>query len=226
MNLENVSFTYNTSQAELIMPEYGRNVQDLVIHCKSIENPDLRQAFAEEVVNLMQIMTPYNRNIDEHRKKLWHHFFRIAKYDINVVTPYGFIPTPDEDKLRPERILYPKGTDKYRHYGNYVNILIKKALEMELGQKQDEFAHIIGSYMKMAYKNWNKEHYVSDELIKNDLAVMSNGKLVIDENIQFNSLVNSPAKNQRRVYKGQNKQNFRKKNNNNRNRNNNYKKRA
>ncbi len=220
---ENVIFTYNTSQEELIMPEYGRNVQDLVLHCKKIEKPDYRQAFADEVINLMQIMTPYNRNIDEHRKKLWHHFFRIASYDIDVISPYGAAPTQDEDRLRPEKIAYPKGTDKYRHYGNYVNILIKKAMEMEAGQKRDEFSHIIGSYMKMAYKNWNKEHYVSDELIKNDLAIMSNGKLVIDENIQFQTVASTPQKNQRRVYKGSNKQNYRKKNNN---RNRNYKKRV
>lgn len=223
MILDNVKFTYNTSQEELIMPEYGRNVQDLVLHCKTIEKADYRQAFADEIINLMQIMTPYNRNIDEHRRKLWHHFFRIASYEIDVISPYGAAPTQDEDRLRPEKISYPKGTDKYRHYGNYVNILIKKAMEMEAGQKRDEFSHIIGSYMKMAYKNWNKEHYVSDELIKNDLAIMSNGKLVIDENIQFQTVASSPQKNQRRVYKGSNKQNFRKKNNN---RNRNYKKRG
>lgn len=224
MNPENVSFIYNTSQVELIMPEYGRNVQDLVNYCKTIQQADYRQAFAEEVINLMQIMTPYNKNIDEHRKKLWHHFFRIAQYDIDVTTPFGIIPTPEEDKLKPERIEYPRGTDKYRHYGNYVSILIKKALEMEPGQKRDEFAQIIGSYMKMAYKNWNKEHYVSDEIIKNDLAMMSEGKLVIDENVIFNTPSNGTAKNQRRVYKSQNKQNYRKKNNNGRNRN--YKKRS
>ena len=192
--MENVSFTYNTSQVELIMPEYGRNVQDLVLFCKTIQEPVYRQAFADEVINLMQIMTPYNRNIDEHRKKLWHHFFRIAQYQIDVKTPYGFVPTPDEDKLRPEKIEYPKGTDKFRHYGNYVNVLIKKAMAMESGQKRDEFAHIIGSYMKMAYKNWNKEHFVSDEMIKFDLAQMSNGLLVIDENIQFAAHESSPIK--------------------------------
>lgn len=30
-------------------------------------------------------------------------FFRIAKYDIEVTTPYGNKPTQDEDKLRPEK---------------------------------------------------------------------------------------------------------------------------
>ncbi|MFZ1423950.1 MAG: DUF4290 domain-containing protein [Saprospiraceae bacterium] len=232
MNARQVTFSYNTSESELSMPEYGRNVQALVMHCKGIQDPVYRQVFAEEIINLMQIMTPYNKNIDEHRRKLWHHFFRIAKYDIEVTTPYGNKPTQDEDKLRPEKVPYPSGADKYRHYGTYVNILIKKAMEMEPGQKRDEFSQIIGSYMKMAFKNWNKEHYVSDELIKNDLLQMSKGQLAIDENVQFNNLVTSAPKSQRRVYKGMNKQNYRHKknnnnnsNNNNRNRNNNNKRR-
>jgi Domain of unknown function (DUF4290) len=201
-------FSYNTAQSELIMPEYGRNVQDLVMHCKAIEDPVYRQAFAEEVINLMQIMTPYNKNIDEHRRKLWHHFFRIAGYDIDIQSPYGNI-TAEEDRLKPQRIIYPTGTDKFRHYGNYVNTLIKKAMEMEPGPKRDEFSHIIGNYMKMAFKNWNKEHYVSDELIKNDLLRISNGELAVDESIQFHNVPNAPVKNQKRVFKGgMNKQKY------------------
>ncbi len=80
--------------------------------------------------------------------------------------------------------------------------------------------------MKMAFKNWNREHYVSDELIKSDLLIMSNGQLTIDENVQFNTLINTNMKSQRRVYKGMNKKNYRNnKNNNFRNKNSNNNKR-
>lgn len=77
MNARQVTFSYNTSESELSMPEYGRNVQALVMHCKGIQDPIYRQVFAEEIINLMQIMTPYNKNIDEHRRKLWHHFLEL-----------------------------------------------------------------------------------------------------------------------------------------------------
>ena len=60
---------------------------------------------------------------------------------------------------------------------------------MEPGQKRDEFSQIIGSYMKMAFKNWNKEHYVSDELIKNDLLQMSKGQLAIEKNVQIKNFI-------------------------------------
>ena len=42
----------------------------------------------------------------------------------------------------------------------------RKAVAMEDDDKREVFVNIIGSYMKMAYKNWNKEHYVNDEIIK------------------------------------------------------------
>ena len=63
-------------------------------------------------------------------------------------------------------IPYPVSEARYRHYGHNVQVLIKKALEMEPGEKQDGFVRTIGSYMKLAYRTWNKEHFVSDDVIK------------------------------------------------------------
>jgi hypothetical protein len=208
--MDHIKFVYNTSQSELAMPEYGRNIQELIYYCKNIEDPVYRQQFAEEVVNLMHIITPYNKTLEEHRKKLWHHFFRIVSYDIDVMPPNGIKPTPEEDRLNPHKVEYPSGTDKYRHYGNYVNELIRMASAMEPGPKRDAFAVIIGSYMKMAYKNWNREHYVSDDMIKNDLLKMSNGQLAIDEGVQFATVEDSPHQSQRRVFKSNYKQNYNK----------------
>ena len=84
------------------------------------------------------------------------------------------------------------------------------ASAMEPGPKRDAFAQIIGSYMKMAYKNWNREHYVSDDMIKNDLLKMSNGQLAIDEGVQFATVEDSPHQSQRRVFKSNYKQNYNK----------------
>ncbi|HRI00567.1 MAG TPA: DUF4290 domain-containing protein [Saprospiraceae bacterium] len=192
------SFIYNTQTEHLIMPEYGRVVQDLVRHCKTLENDQFRQSFAESVIDLMQIMTPYNRNMDENRKKLWHHFFRIAEYDIKVNPPAGVEISPEKDIIHPTKIPYPTITKRNRHYGGYINQLIEKALKMEPGQKRDEFAVIIGSFMKLAVKTWNKEHYVSDEMIKVELNHMTNGELSIAEEVSLDAYF-SNAKFQKRI---------------------------
>lgn len=216
--MEKIDISYNTQIEELIIPEYGRYVQDLIYHCKTLSDDVYRQSFAEEIINLMQIITPYNRTIEENRKKLWHHFFRIAQYDIKVSPPAGMEISPDHDKLTPEKVLYPRINDRYRHYGNYINDLIKKAVTMEPGPKRDAFSQIIGSYMKLAFKNWNKEHYVSDELIKNDLVNISKGVLSLHEDVQFNTLNETPYKSQKRVFKSNQKNNnYKNKNNKHRN---------
>ena len=182
---------YNTAKDELVIPEYGRHIQNLIKYCKKIENKDERQALAERIVDLMMQMHPQNRNMDDYRDKLWKHFFRIANYDIDVDTPTGVRPSREDDQKRPERIAYPVVEAKFRHYGHNVQQLIKKALEMEEGPIRDGFVAVIGSYMKLAYKTWNKEYYVSDDVIKTDLESLSNGQLTLDENAAIDSLSGS-----------------------------------
>lgn len=179
---------YNTAKDELVIPEYGRHIQNLIKYCKTVENKDERQALAEKIVDLMMQMHPQNRNMDDYRDKLWKHFFRIADYDIDVDTPTGVHPSREDDEKRPERIPYPVVEAKFRHYGHNVQELIKRALEMEEGPIRDGFVAVIGSYMKLAYKTWNKEYYVSDDIIKTDLESLSNGQLTLDENAAIDSL--------------------------------------
>lgn len=196
--MHNIQFEYRSTVEELIMPEYGRNVQDLVRHCKEIEDPRYRQSFAESIVDLMQIMTPYNKNLDEHRKKLWHHFFRIAKYDIEVIPPAGVNPNKEDDMLRPAKVIYPPNNERFRHYGNYVNSLITKALELDDEVKQKEFAMLIGSFMKMAFRTWNKDHHITDEIVKKDLATMSKGKLILDPDVVLDTQNSNSHRTQKR----------------------------
>lgn len=179
---------YNSEKDTLIIPEYGRNVQQLIQHAKTIEDDEERQAFIERIVNLMMQMHPQNRNLDDYRDKLWRHVFRIAEYELKVDPPNGHIPTPEEAFKKPEKVAYPVTEAKFRHYGNNVQKLVDKAIAMEEGPKREGFAGVIGSYMKLAYRTWLKEHYVSDEIIKNDLESLSEGKLVMDDDASIETL--------------------------------------
>jgi hypothetical protein len=182
---------YNTSHEHLIMPEYGRNVQQLVRHAQQIPDSAYRQQFCEEIIDLIQQLYPQAKNVEDYRSKLWQHLFHIAKYDLDVVTPTGVVPTPETARKKPERVPYPQQDTRFRHYGNNLHKLILRARDMDAGPIKDGFVHTIGSYMKLAYKTWNREHYVSDEVIKNDLDILSNGRLSLDENSRIDGLANS-----------------------------------
>ena len=66
--------------------------------------------------------------------------------------------------------------------------MIAKAMIMEEGPIKDGFIGIIAAYMKLAYKNWNKDHYVSDENIATDIKMMSGGKLALDKEADLDIL--------------------------------------
>ncbi len=172
---------YNSQKDELIISEYGRNVQNLIRMARDIEDVEERQAFVEKVVELMIQMSSQSRSMEDYREKVWKDVFEIAEYNLpGVVPPDGVIPKPEERRKKPEKIPYPKEETRFRHYGHNVQKLIAKAIEMEPGPIRDAFVEVIASYMKLAYKTWNKEHYVSDELILADLESLSEGKIKIE----------------------------------------------
>ncbi len=190
----NFNMEYNSNKVELIMPEYGRNVQKLVQYAKTIEDKEHRQKFVERVVDLMHQMNPQNKNVIEYREKLWKHVFHIGDYELDVIPPNGEIPEKAKD-WSPEAMEYPEENRRFRHYGYNVQTMIKKAMAMEEGPKKDGFVEVIGSFMKLAYRNWNRDHYVSDENIKNDLEKLSDGQLTLKEGSSFDGLKGSVRRN-------------------------------
>jgi hypothetical protein len=119
--------------------------------------------------------------MDDYREKLWTHVFEIANYELDVTPPPGIIIRRAEERAKAAPLGYPASATRYRHYGNSIQALIKKAIEMPEGSKKEGFVEVIASYMKLAYKTWNKEHYVSDDIVKEDLENLSDGQLALHE---------------------------------------------
>jgi len=211
---------YNSQSTILRIPEYGRHVQNLIYYCKTIEDDEKRQQFAQQVVNLMHQMNPQNKNVQEYKNRLWKHFFYIADYDERIKPPEGLDLEPPEAKKKPARVEYPVNKSKFRHYGHNVASLIEKAISMEDGPIKEGFVDTIAGFMKMAYKNWNREHYVSDEIVLEDLKAMSKGQLEVSENASLDTLSKAVKTNKRRLNTNDRPNNNNNRGRNNRNRNN------
>ncbi len=190
------------------MPEYGRNVQKMLRYACTIQDTPVRQRFAEKVVDLMMQMNPQNKNLEDYREKLWKHAFHIADYKLNVVPPSGAIPTLETARKKPSIITYPTGETHHRHYGQNVQKAIRKAKAMPAGPKRDGMIRIIAAYMKLAYKTWNKEYFVSDEVIKSDLATISEGQLLLKDD----AVVLQPVTSHPNQHSSQGQQNRRRRN--------------
>ncbi len=172
---------YNTTKDHLFYPEYGRSVQDMLIAAKTVADPRERQATVEQIIRLMYMMLPGPKNFEDYREKLWKHAFRITNYELEVQPPAGVDISPEAARIRPGRVTYPVVTRRLRHYGHNVGSMIKKCIEMPDGPKKDAFTEIIASYMKLAFKTWNREHYVTDDVVKIDLITLSDGQLRLDD---------------------------------------------
>lgn len=189
MSRDMLSLEYNSTRDKLYYPEYGRFIQKLVNHCKTIESKEERQAVAEMIIEMMQQMNTPLKNINEYKRRLWRHFFRMAEWDIDVDVPGEDRPTPENAMLVPDRVPYMQHEFNWRHYGFITRRMIDKACAMEDGPVRQGFVEAILSYMKLAYRTWNKEHFVNDEIIKSDLGVLSKHKIEVDDDHMIENLV-------------------------------------
>jgi len=166
---------YNTTRQYLSMREYGRHVQRMVDHVKTIQDPERRQRNAEAVIELMGFLNPHLKNMEDFRQKLWDHLFLIADFDLDVKSPYP-IPTRESLKAKPQPLPYPKRHPRYSHLGKNLELVLDKALKEENPEKKLGFANAIAYYMKLAYNNWHKE-LIYDDAIQSELDNLTNGQL-------------------------------------------------
>ena len=185
---------YNVEQEHLVIPEYGRHIQNLINYAVAIEDLKEREAAARQIIRLMAQVSHQGKPTPDIELKLWRHLFIISDYKI-AVAPEGIeLPKPENKDLSPGRISYPRNTKKFRHYGAYVQDLIDKALKEEDPEKRKGFFSSIASYMKTAYKVWNRDPHIGDEIIISDLnsLIAGRGELPEDLNIVSAQIKISP----------------------------------
>ena len=169
---------YNTSRSKLLMPEYGRNVQKMVEHLLTIEDPQKRLKNAEILIELMTTLAPHLKTIEDYKHKLWDHLYQMTDFRLAVDGPYP-PPTREELQKKPEPLPYPKENKRNKHFGRNFNALMEKAMAEQDPERRQGFTQSLGYYMKLAYTNWHKEP-VHDDMIKSELAELTEGQLTYE----------------------------------------------
>jgi len=221
-----MNFDYNTTRNELILAEYGRNVQNMVKYIIELPDREERNKYAQAVIDLMGFLNPHLRDVADFKHKLWDHLHIISGYKIDVDSPYPK-PTPEAALIKPGHIGYPQQKIKYKHYGKTVEVMIEKAKAVDEPERRAAMVQGIANFMKMAYVTWNKDS-VADETIFKNLRELSAGQLELDENInlnkvEFKPVVTRPSNNNNRGRQNNNNNKGRQNNNNRQQRNNNPK---
>jgi hypothetical protein len=176
-------YDYNTQRKRMALPEYGRNVQKMVDHIKTIEDRNERNRAAKTIIQIMGNLNPHLRDEGDFRHKLWDHLALIADFDLDIDPLYPF-PEPTKFIEKPKQVPYKQGGIKFLHYGRIIELLIDAATEMKDGEEKEYLTTLIVNQMKKSYITWNRGQ-VADEVIIGDLNLLSGGKLKITEGVKI-----------------------------------------
>ncbi len=212
-------FIYNTDKKPLIIPEYGRYIQDMVDYLKTIEDKEKRNKSAKAIIQQLGMRNPHLRDVPDFQHKLWDHLFMMAEFDLDVDSPFPK-PNPEKFKEKPEQLEYPNKGYRFRYYGHIIKKMIDIAVTWEEGELKDRLIKTIANHMKKNYLTWNKDH-VEDAIIFEHLRILSDGKI----NMKADELKLREANQLVRKNNSQKNNNNKKRNNyNNNNKNTNYRK--
>lgn len=163
----------------LIMREYGRNIQRMVDHCKSLSDRTSRQHCAETIISIMGNLFPERRTTPDGMRVLWNHLAIMSNFELDIDYPVEIFPKEDV-RFSPNDLEYADKDILYRHYGHNIQLCINYAREMPEGSEKEAVVLQIANHMKTLYLTWNKDS-VDDYRIFTDLFSLSEGTLILSE---------------------------------------------
>jgi hypothetical protein len=149
----------------------------------TVEDREERNRVVKSIIAIMGNMYPHLRDVSDFRHKLWDHLAIMSDFKLDIDSPFE-LPTKEKLAEKPEKVPYNNQRIKYRHYGKTIEALIAKAIEIEEQKEKDALILMIANHMKKSFINWNKDS-VPDEKIFQDIVELSNGKLIIPEELKL-----------------------------------------
>ena len=157
------------------LPEYGRSVQNMVDHALTIEDKAERQRCANTIINIMGSMFPHLRDVPDFKHKLWDHLAIMSDFKLDIDYPFEIVKKEDL-VIKPEKVPYAAGSIRYRHYGRFLEGMVKKVMEIEDETERKQLIRLLAVQMKKSLNNWNKDG-AEDRKIVDDLREYSNGAI-------------------------------------------------
>jgi len=187
---------YNTGLERIVLPEYGRTVQQMVEYCLSIPDREERTVCACGIVNTLAKLFPAQVGDQRDMKKFWDEINIISGFRLDVDFPVDVIK---EDAINPvpEKVPYGAPLNHHRYYGKIILSMIDVVAGMEDGPEKDELVWRVAHQMKKLMMLHNRKG-VPDAKILSDLAELSGGRIALDPDTyllhDFTEEASAPAK--------------------------------
>ena len=187
---------YNTQLKDLALPEYGRNIQNMVDFCVEVPDREERKRCANTIINIMGNLFPHLRDVNDFKHILWDHLAIMSDFKLDIDYPYEIIKKEDLH-AKPKKLEYSRPDMHYKHYGKTLEKMIRLAADYEEGSEKEQLIWLILNHMKKSYVQWNKE--IEDAKIFQDLYELSNKKIDMrDSEIKLPEIKEQPQKKQQK----------------------------
>jgi len=201
---------YNTTRGPLMLPEYGRNVQNMIHHAMDLRDRDERNRAAQAIIEVMGQLNPHLRDVDDFRHKLWTHLFVMSDFKLDVDSPYE-IPKAEELAEKPGIMEYPSSTIRFGHYGKYTQKILENGHDMENMDERKYLTKSMANFMKYQFLAHNNAA-VENSVIANQLKELAKGALevenpeeLVNTNVLLKQIGIAQAQNQRQNNSGKKK---------------------
>lgn len=187
---------YNTQRERLVLPEYGREVQQMVDYCVSLKSRAERQRCANTIIAVMERMMPHTYENKDYRQKLWDHLALMSGFQLDIDYPCD-ITEAQKMLQKPAPMRYPMKRIPVRHYGNMMFEVFELLKNLPNGAERTELTRLAAHQMKRDLVLWG--HGSSDdEKVASDLADYTDGKIQLDlETFKFDR-TETPTRNYER----------------------------
>ncbi len=180
--------TYNTQREKMILPEYGRIIQEMVDICLLIEDREERQECAESIIAVMATMNPNDSQQPDYEHKLWDQLAILSNYQLDIDYPFEVIK-PEDITSRPKPLKYPMKRIRYRHYGHLTESFMHKLKDLPEGPEREELMAMMANYMKRSLYNWNRDA-MDERKVAADVKSYTDGNVAVPEDFHFASVAN------------------------------------
>lgn len=166
--------SYNTHLKKLVLPEYGRIIQEMVDHCLTIEDRAQRNLCAQTIINAMGNLFPALKEGEENKRKLWDHLAIMSDFKLDIDYPYEIVQQ-DSLETNPDKIAYNAVISDNRHYGRHLIAMVQRAAQMEQSEERDALVLMLANQMKKVMLASGNDS-TDDVRIFKDLAAISHGE--------------------------------------------------
>lgn len=169
---------YNTDMEPVVLPEFGRNIQNMVDYCVGIPDRGERTACAFGIANIIASLFPQLVGENKDMTKVWDNINIMSRFELDIDFPCEVI-TAEKMHPRPDKLPYTSSDMRFRHYGKNIEKMISIVAALEDGEEREVLISMLAHHMKKLMLQHNKEG-VDDAKILRDLSLYSGGRIDLD----------------------------------------------